>query len=69
MRKKLISKRMGCGYSQRALARRLGYSNTYLSLVETGVNCGTLEFWEKMQDALHIPDAEMWAMMRDKDEV
>lgn len=63
-RLKLMLMRKKRGITQEKLAEKTSYSPAQISSIESGDRDGTLEFWQTVQDALDIPDSDMWTLMK-----
>lgn len=50
--------------SQREIAAIIGCSRATYSSIECGSRNGTMTFWNKLQAAFDIPDAEIGGLMR-----
>lgn len=60
-RTKLVLARIAKGLSQKDVASQVGVSVTTYCFLETGKTNGTNALWEKIQNVLGIPNADMWA--------
>lgn len=58
-----IKKRM----SQEEFAAAIGCTRATYSSIESGKRDGRLTFWNDVQKAFKIPDAEMWALIRNEE--
>lgn len=50
--------------SQSEIAEKIGCSRATYSSIECGSRNGTMTFWNKLQTAFDIPDAEIGGLMR-----
>lgn len=50
--------------TQAEFAEKVGYSRSQYALIEQGNRKGTQDFWNKLQTAFNIPDAEVWALTK-----
>lgn len=53
--------------SQDEFADAIGCTRATYSSIESGKRDGRLTFWNDVQQAFHIPDAEMWALIRNEE--
>lgn len=58
-----VTKRM----SQDEFADAIGCTRATYSSIESGKRDGRLAFWDDLQKAFGIDDAEMWALIRNED--
>jgi len=56
------------GLTQADMAERMGWSRQYYAKTENGRSSGSITFWIRLQDAFHIPDREMWSLVKDTKE-
>lgn len=54
------SKRM----TQDEFIEQLGVTRANYSMIERGTRDGSLQFWSKLQKVFGVPDAEMWALIK-----
>lgn len=54
------------GLSQEAISEKIGCKRGTYSAIECGVRSGKPSFWQKLQKAFDVPDAEMWELMLDE---
>lgn len=52
--------------SQGEIAEKVGYSRTAYTAIENGSREGKMEFWDTLQKAFDIPDADMWDLMKNE---
>lgn len=64
MRNELYMFRCVRRLSQREIAAKIGCSRATYSAIECGTRNGTMTFWNKLQTAFDIPDAEIWGLMK-----
>ncbi|MGN0804389.1 MAG: helix-turn-helix transcriptional regulator [Candidatus Coproplasma sp.] len=50
--------------TQAQFAEKIGCSRTHYALIEQGNRNGTQDFWNKLQAAFNIADAEMWELTK-----
>ena len=50
--------------TQDEMAEACGVSKSTYCLVEQGKRKGSLDFWNKLQEAFKISDADMWNLMK-----
>ena len=65
MDSKLKRIREGKGLSQRQMADVCGISPIMYQFMEQGRRNGSFRTWARIQDALGIPDGEMWGIVRE----
>lgn len=51
--------------TQDQMADRMGVERGTYSLVELGKRRGSPDFWANLQKAFNVPDAEMYALMKE----
>lgn len=56
------------GLTQADMADKMGWSRQYYAKTENGRSKGSITFWIRLQDAFHIPDREMWSLVKDTKE-
>lgn len=56
--------RVGLDMNQQAFADGMGYNRGFYGKVENGQQNGTIDFWNALQKAYNVPDAQMWGLMR-----
>lgn len=64
MRNGLYLFRHGQRLSQSKIAEIIGCSRATYSSIETGARNGSMKFWQKLQTAFGISDAEIGGLMR-----
>lgn len=64
MRNGLYLFRHGKRLTQSEIAEKIGCSRATYQSIETGVRNGTMTFWQKLQKAFDISDAEIGGLMR-----
>ena len=64
MRLDLKMWRLKNGYRQEDVAKTMGMSRVTYQSIELGKRDGRQSFWERLQKAYDIPDAEMWLLMK-----
>ena len=57
------------GMTQSQMAEKSGLSKSMYASIEKGVRCGTFKTWEKIQEALGIPDDKMWAVIKGTNDI
>ena len=67
-RTKLKQFRVGMDYTQEQIADVLRVSRAKYAKIENGQQDGEYNFWLKLQLAFNIPDADMWELMKRKDD-
>jgi transcriptional regulator with XRE-family HTH domain len=50
--------------TQEEFAAKVGFSQSRYGLIEQGNRDGTLKFWNALQKAFNIADADMWALTK-----
>lgn len=50
--------------SQEDAAEKLGCTRATYSAVEGGARAGSQKFWQNVQNAFNVPDADMWPLMK-----
>lgn len=68
MRKGLYMFRHSLKLSQQAMADKIGCSRATYSSIECGTRNGTMTFWQNLQRAFDIPDADIGGLMRVEEE-
>ena len=63
-RKKLQLLRISHNLTQQAMADKLGVKRETYIKIEHGERNPRPEFWDSLQKAFNIPDAEMWAYQK-----
>ena len=66
MRMNLKIFRVKKNMSHEEIAQRIGFSRAAYSAIEAGKREGRQAFWESLQKAFDIPDAEMWALKKNE---
>jgi len=64
MRNNLYIFRHGMRLSQQDMADKIGCSRATYSSIECGTRNGTMTFWNKLQKAFEVSDAEIGGLMR-----
>lgn len=64
---KLKQFRIGLDFTQEEMAKRLRVSRVQYAQIENGKQLGKQQFWNNLQEAFNIPDSEMWAFMKRKE--
>lgn len=59
----LLQARLSCKLTQEQLAQKLGISKQQYSRIENGLQNGSIEMWDILEDIFHIPQREL----RDKE--
>ena len=67
-RLKLKQFRIGRDLSQEEMANTLNISRESYALIENGKRRGKEQFWCDLQNSFHIPDADMWELMKRKED-
>ena len=69
MKKRLALKqlRVGLDLTQEEMAEKIGVKRVRYQNVESGYRAGTIEFWQKLQKAFAISDAEMWRLLQQQE--
>lgn len=63
-RKQLKLFRIARDMNQQNMAARLGFSRSQYALIERGARGGSIDFWENFQKEFHVPDADMWGLIK-----
>lgn len=50
--------------TQQQAADKIGVSRNSYIPIEFGARPGTMAFWSRVQKAFHIPDSEMWGLIK-----
>lgn len=50
--------------TQDEMAALIGVTRSRYAMIEKGTRNGQQSFWNALQKAFNIPDAEMWTLMR-----
>ena len=66
MRMNLKVFRVKKNLSHEEIAKRIGFSRAAYSAIEAGKREGRQAFWNALQKAFDIPDAEMWALKKNE---
>ena len=66
MRKNLKLFRVSCDLSQGEMAEKIGCTRGGYQAIESGLREGRQKFWDKLQKAFDIPDAEMWSLKKNE---
>lgn len=53
--------------TQAEVAAKLGVSYATYNLIEQGKRKGSIEFWQRIQAAFNLTDAEMWQLYANKE--
>lgn len=53
--------------TQKELATKVGVSYATYNLIEQGKRKGSIEFWQGVQKAFNLTDAEMWQLYINKE--
>lgn len=64
-RTKLKEIRKAWKLTQTQVAQRMGCTCTAYFLIESGQHGGKLTQWVKLQNALQIPDKDMWELIKE----
>lgn len=64
MRTELKVLRVKNHLTQAEMAEKIGVTRVNYSAIEQGRNNGSLDFWDKLQAAFSIPDAEMYNLIK-----
>lgn len=64
MRNGLYMFRHGMRLSQAEMAKKIGVNRATYAAIEIGKRDGRVTFWNKLQNAFGIPDAEIGGLMR-----
>ena len=67
MRLNLKVFRVKHGMTQEKIAERIGHTRASYSAIEAGKRNGREAFWNALQKAFNIPDAEMWALKKNEE--
>lgn len=54
--------------SQKEMSDKIGCNRATYSSIENGTRNGRQSFWQTLQNAFHIPDSEIWELMKKDDE-
>lgn len=68
MRTNLKLLRVKHGLTQKEMAERIGCTRVTYAVIETGTRNGRRDFWESVQNAFGVPDAEMWLLQKQDNE-
>lgn len=52
------------GLTQAEIAKKIGCNRTTYAEIENGKRSGRESFWQKLQEAFSIPDAEIWELTK-----
>ena len=63
-RHNLIRFRESLGLTLEEAAQKIGCTRTYLNNLELGKSIGTINFWEKFQEAFGIEDYDFWTLIK-----
>ena len=63
-RTELIVFRKRLKLKQEEIAEKIGVTRSAYAQIEKGTRDGKKTFWNALQKAFNIPDAEMWGLMR-----
>ena len=55
--------RVGLDLTQEEMAYRMGVERTRYSGIENGYREGSMDFWQKLQQAFNVPACDMWQLM------
>lgn len=66
MRKNLKIFRVTHNLSQGEIAEKIGHCRATYAAIEAGNREGRQAFWQALQTAFDIPDAEMWALKKNE---
>ncbi len=50
--------------SQNEAAERIGVTRATYQAIEAGSRYGNFSVWENIQKVFHVPDSEMWSLMK-----
>jgi len=64
MRTNLKLLRVKHGLTQEGMAEKIGCTRCTYAAIETGARNGRKFFWQSLQKAFGIPDAEMWLLQK-----
>lgn len=64
MRKRLYMLRHDLRLSQQAMANKIGCNRETYASIERGARNGSMTFWNKLQTAFNVSDAEIGGLMR-----
>lgn len=53
--------------TQEEMAERMGVKRVRYQNVESGYRAGTIDFWQKLQKAFNISDADMWRLLQQQE--
>lgn len=69
MKKRLALKQMriGLDLTQEEMAERMGVKRVRYQNVESGYRAGTIDFWQALQKAFGISDADMWRLLQQQE--
>lgn len=66
MRTNLKVFRVRKNLSQEQISAKIGCKRVTYSAIECGKRSGRSTFWEKLQKAFDVPEAEMWELMKNE---
>lgn len=59
--------RVGLDLTQQEMANRMGVTLSRYNNTESGYRTAKQDFWQKLQDAFNISDADMWQLMQQQE--
>lgn len=66
MRTNLKVFRVKHNLSQQEISEKIGCNRATYSCIETGIRSGRPDFWESLRKSFSVPEAEMYALMKNE---
>lgn len=54
--------------TQDEMAERIGVTRATYSMIECGARDGRLDFWQRLQKAFNLTDAETWELIKNENQ-